>query len=197
MYALDLEVLTLVPVPVFCLAIAPKGALRLSSALKLPIEPKLKPPFSSPHFQELMAAVSGAIWKCAFSPENVTKFQDLGLVEVLIRILKDNCDALDDLQFNPQKISVLTNVVGALAECAKNEQNVNVIRDEGGLEPLIKLINTTHPDLLVNVSLALGRCAEDKNTLINIHELDGVRLIWSLLKNPSDRVSCWAKLASL
>ncbi|TRY78815.1 hypothetical protein TCAL_06231 [Tigriopus californicus] len=145
--------------------------------------------------RELMAAVSGAIWKCAFSAENVTKFQDLGLVEVLIRILKDNCDALDDLQFNPQKISVLTNVVGALAECAKNEQNVNVIKDEAGLEPLIKLINTTHPDLLVNVSLALGRCAEDKNTLINIHELDGVRLIWSLLKNTSDRVQASAAWA--
>ncbi|XP_059095176.1 outer dynein arm-docking complex subunit 2-like isoform X1 [Tigriopus californicus] len=151
--------------------------------------------FDDHHNRELMAAVSGAIWKCAFSAENVTKFQDLGLVEVLIRILKDNCDALDDLQFNPQKISVLTNVVGALAECAKNEQNVNVIKDEAGLEPLIKLINTTHPDLLVNVSLALGRCAEDKNTLINIHELDGVRLIWSLLKNTSDRVQASAAWA--
>jgi len=33
------------------------------------------------------------------------------------------------------------------------------------LGPLIKLIATNHPDLLVNVSQALGRCAEDPGTL--------------------------------
>lgn len=35
--------------------------------------------------------------------------------------------------------------------------------------------------------MALGRCAQDKPTLIRMHELDGVRLIWSLLKNPSEK----------
>ena len=43
-------------------------------------------------------------------------------------------------------------------------------------------------DLLVNVSTALGRCAEDKTTLQLIHKLDGVRLIWSLLKNNNEKV---------
>ena len=31
----------------------------------------------------------------------------------------ENSEALDDLQFNPTQIDVLTNVVGALAETAK------------------------------------------------------------------------------
>ena len=62
------------------------------------------------------------------------------------------------------------------------------IKDEDGLTPLIKLVATTNPKLLVNVSLALGRCAQDKETLIKIHQLDGVRLIWSMLKNPSEEV---------
>ncbi len=75
-----------------------------------------------------MAAVTGAVWKCASSPENVERFQELGLVAILIKILKDNCDALDDLQFNPQKIGVLTNVVGAIAECAKTDANVISIK---------------------------------------------------------------------
>ncbi len=79
-------------------------------------------------------------------------------------------------------------MVGAIAECAKTDANVVSIRDEDGLSPLIKLIATNHPDLLVNVSMALGRCAEDKDTLVLIHRLDGVRLIWSLLKNPSEKV---------
>lgn len=99
-----------------------------------------------------MAAVTGAIWKCASAADNVERFQELGLIAILIKILKENCDALDDLQFNPQKIGVLTNVVGAISECAKNETNVETIKDEDGLAPLIKLIATNHPELLVNVS---------------------------------------------
>ena len=43
-------------------------------------------------------------------------------------ILQDNTDALDDLQFNPQKMSVLTNVVGAIAEGAKSKTNIHGIR---------------------------------------------------------------------
>ena len=73
--------------------------------------------------------------------------QDFRVVELLIQILRENVDALDDLQFNPQKMSVLTNVVGALSECGKVESNVEIIRSEGGLEPLIKLISTNGPGI--------------------------------------------------
>ena len=66
----------------------------------------------------------------------------------------ENSDALDDLQFNPLKISVLTNVVGALAECAKQQENRELIKNENGLAPLIRLLGTNHPDLLVNVRYA-------------------------------------------
>ena len=41
---------------------------------------------------------------------------------------QNNTDALDDLQFNPQKMSVLTNAVGAIAECAKTKANIHAIR---------------------------------------------------------------------
>ncbi len=51
--------------------------------------------------QELMAAVSGAVWKCAFSPNNVDRFLEVGLMPILIKILKDNCYALNDLQVPP------------------------------------------------------------------------------------------------
>ena len=44
-------------------------------------------------------------------------------------------------------MSVLTNVVGALSECGKVESNVEIIRSEGGLEPLIKLISTNGPGI--------------------------------------------------
>ena len=80
---------------------------------------------------------TGAIWKCATgNSENIERFQELELMELLIRLLRDNSDALDDLQFNPQKMGVLTNVVGAIAECtAASQQNINTIKAENGLAP--------------------------------------------------------------
>ena len=75
--------------------------------------------------KELMAAVTGAIWKCATgNPDNIQRFEELELMELLIRLLRDNSDALDDLQFNPQKMSMLTNVVGAIAECTASQENI-------------------------------------------------------------------------
>jgi hypothetical protein len=139
--------------------------------------------------KELMAAVTGAVWKCATdNPENVDRFQELELVQLLIQLLRDNSDALDDLQFSPQKMGVLTNVVGALAECTCTQANIDAIKVEDGLAPLIRLINTNGPELLVNVSTALGECAHDKEALERMRKLDGVRLLWSLLKHPSEKV---------
>ncbi|CAB4053895.1 Armadillo repeat-containing protein gudu,Armadillo repeat-containing protein 4 [Lepeophtheirus salmonis] len=107
----------------------------------------------------------------------------------------ENSEALDDLQFNTLKINVLTNVVGALSECADNAVNRESISEGEGLSPLIKLIGTNHSELLVNVSSALGSCAQDKDTLQTIHQKDGVRLLWSLLKNPSEKVQASAAWA--
>ena len=43
-------------------------------------------------------------------------------------------------------------------------------------------------NLLID-SAALGECAKDKDSLKVILKLDGVRLLWSLLKHPSTKVS--------
>jgi armadillo repeat-containing protein 4 len=37
----------------------------------------------------LLAASTGAIWKCAISKENVIRFQDLKCIEALVSILND------------------------------------------------------------------------------------------------------------
>ena len=63
-----------------------------------------------------------------------------------------------------------------------------ITQEEEGLLPLIKLITTNGPDLLVNVSEALGQCAKDKEVLQAVIDIDGVRLLWSLLKNPFEKV---------
>ncbi|KAJ8682386.1 hypothetical protein QAD02_018178 [Eretmocerus hayati] len=138
--------------------------------------------------KRLLAAVTGAIWKCAVSPENVRRFKENELVAALVPLLGENEDE-----------RVLTNVVGALSECCKQTVNRDSLRINEGLPKLIKLLSSTHEPLLANVPLVLGECAQNESCMEIIddeaHELDGVRLIWSLLKHPSERVKRNACLA--
>ncbi|CAF1688452.1 unnamed protein product, partial [Adineta ricciae] len=69
------------------------------------------------------------------------------------------------------------------------------IRKAGGIPSLINLLTTTNPDLLVNTCTALRQCAEDLDSIQMIDRLDGVRLLWSLLKNPDPRVEAAAAWA--
>ncbi|XP_030757862.1 armadillo repeat-containing protein gudu [Sitophilus oryzae] len=126
----------------------------------------------------LLAAVTGAIWKTAISPENVERFDQLKTVEVLVKLL-ENVEE-DEL--------VLSNVVGALGECLKFEHNRSTLRRAEGIPHLVNLLNYTYPPLLENVPMVLRECAEDPESMRIIEQLDGVRLIWSLLRNESPKV---------
>nr|CAD7204757.1 unnamed protein product [Timema douglasi] len=131
----------------------------------------------------LLAAVTGAIWKCAISPANVRRFDDLNIMPILVGLLKDENE------------EVLTNVVGGLAECCKHPENRTVLRLNDGIPPLVMLLNGTNAPLLQNVALVLGECAHEMESMEIIDKLDGVRLIWSLLKNPDTLVqanAAWA-----
>lgn len=39
--------------------------------------------------KQLLAAVTGAIWKCAISPENVRRLDELFTVRILVQLLDD------------------------------------------------------------------------------------------------------------
>lgn len=79
--------------------------------------------------KHLLAAVTGAVWKCAISPENVTRFNQNDLVPSLVPLLEENEDE-----------RVLANVVGALAECCKDPANRTVLRTNEGLPKLVKIV---------------------------------------------------------
>ncbi|CAD6215917.1 GSCOCG00000734001-RA-CDS [Cotesia congregata] len=129
--------------------------------------------------KNLLAAVTGAIWKCAISPENVSRFNQNSLVASLVPLLEENEDD-----------QVLANVVGALAECCVDPANRHVLRINNGLPKLIRLLSGTYEPLLENLPLVIKECAEDEQCMDVIndpsHSLDGVRLVWSLLKHPSN-----------
>uniref|UniRef100_A0A8C9N3J3 Outer dynein arm docking complex subunit 2 n=1 Tax=Serinus canaria TaxID=9135 RepID=A0A8C9N3J3_SERCA len=133
--------------------------------------------------KQLLAAVTGAIWKCAISRENVLKFQEYKTVETLVTLLTD------------QPEEVLINVIGALGECCQEEENRGTIRRSGGIAPMVNLLTATNPALLVNVNKAVGGCAMEPENMAIIDSLDGVRLLWSLLKNPNPDVQASAAWA--
>ena len=66
---------------------------------------------------------------------------------------------------NNQPEEVLVNVVGALAECAKETDNRTTIRKSGGISPLVNLLTGTNQDLLVNTCHALRQCAEEPENI--------------------------------
>ena len=80
--------------------------------------------------KKLLAAVTGSIWKCAMTPENIIRFNQNGLVASFVPLLEENEDE-----------DVLTNVIGALAECCKDPSNRNVLRINEGLPKLVNSIN--------------------------------------------------------
>uniref|UniRef100_A0A2R8ZN97 Outer dynein arm docking complex subunit 2 n=1 Tax=Pan paniscus TaxID=9597 RepID=A0A2R8ZN97_PANPA len=133
--------------------------------------------------KERLAAVTGAIWKCSISKENVTKFREYKAIETLVGLLTD------------QPEEVLVNVVGALGECCQERENRVIVRKCGGIQPLVNLLVGINQALLVNVTKAVGACAVEPESMMIIDRLDGVRLLWSLLKNPHPDVKASAAWA--
>ena len=39
--------------------------------------------------KELLAAATGALWKCAISPKNVERFQELKAIDMLVSLLNN------------------------------------------------------------------------------------------------------------
>ena len=58
------------------------------------------------------------------------------------------------------------NVVGALAELAQEKENRLTIRKCGGIPPLVQLLTGTNQALLVNVTKAVGQCAEEPENMM-------------------------------
>lgn len=131
----------------------------------------------------LLAAATGAIWKCAVSDANMKRLDSLKTVSVLVQLLNDECD------------EVLTNVVGGIAECVKFPQNRDALKQSNGLPAIVNLLHSTHPPLLENCARTVRECALERDIMKMLEELDAIRLTWSLLKNPNTRVQAYAAWA--
>lgn len=70
----------------------------------------------------------GAIWKCAKSPKNVSRFNENNLTDSLVGLLDENEDE-----------DVLANAVGALAECCKDPSNREILTNVDGIPKLVSV----------------------------------------------------------
>lgn len=132
----------------------------------------------------LIEGATGAIWKCALDEQNRAIFVENKAVEQLVALLQGQ-----------ESEAVLRNVVGALSELALHEKARKLVRSAGGIPPLVQLLTGTNQGLLVNVTKAVGCCARDADNMAIIDKLDGVLLLWTLLKTPNPIVqanAAWA-----
>ena len=84
--------------------------------------------------QPLLAAATGAVWKCASAIAKAKKYLDQGLVELLVNLLEDE----------PEYI--LANVAGAIEQIIKSDPaNASVIKKAGAIPPLIGLLTINNP----------------------------------------------------
>ena len=65
-------------------------------------------------------------------------------------------------------LQVLVNVVGALAELAKDPPNRLTIRKANGIPSLVSLLTGTNQALLVNVTKAVGQCAQEPDNMVYV-----------------------------
>jgi len=118
---------------------------------------------------ELLVAVTGAVWKCSKTMENVTSFKELKAIDSLVALLNNQPEEVIHAAYYPlmlvSLVQVLVNVVGALGECATESDNRVSIRKAGGIPPMVQLLTGTNQPLLINVTKALGACALDMESM--------------------------------
>ena len=82
----------------------------------------------------LLAATTGAIWKCSQAIAKGGKYLKEGLIELLISLLDDEPEV------------ILTNVAGAIEQIVKADaSNAFLIKRSGAIPPLIGLLTINNP----------------------------------------------------
>ena len=131
-----------------------------------------------------IVAATAAIWRCADDPESIPILQSLSLIEKLVALLVSPDD------------EILVCVTGTILSCCKHSaQARDVVRSLGGIPRLVNMLMGSNHNLVINACGALGACVNDPGSLAQINDLDGVRLLWSLLKSTDPQVQAAAAWA--
>lgn len=114
-----------------------------------------------------------AAWKVSNSKENIQLLAGMDVPKILFNLLSKEDE------------NILANVTGALSELLKEERSCNQFRAWGGIPLVVDLLNHTFEPILENVPLVLKTLSDDPDSMVIIEEMDGIRLVWSLLRHKS------------
>lgn len=107
--------------------------------------------------KELLAAATGAIWKCAISPENVQKFQELKAIDLLVNLLNDQPEEVIIACFCTPGILLSSQFFPIEAKSAIFPQELSSILTNSSLDKLSHFAS-----LNLNPYLILPACIADQ-----------------------------------
>ena len=125
--------------------------------------------------------------------------ESISVVGTIPKILNEilNTGILNKLQNlwkneNPEIRKGTLRALGVLTKhpkCAQWTVRQNLIPD------LIDYLNNTDPDFVIYSAKAIGACCKEKSNLSNLTQLNGIRILWSLMKSPYSGVQAAATSA--
>lgn len=139
--------------------------------------------------KKLLAAVTGAIWKCAISDYNVKRLMEMKVLEILVNLLQNEEDE-EDL---PEQVQL--HIVGAIGEIAKDPKAPLEILRCKGCKTLVDILNIPNEELTGTAARAIAACAANSSCRAVFNRLEGLRLLWSLMKSRNNQVvsgGAWA-----
>lgn len=125
--------------------------------------------------------------------------ESIAVVGTIPKILNEilNTGILNKLQNhwkneNPDIRKGTLRALGVLTQhqkCAQWTVRQNLIPD------LIEYLNNTDPDFVIYAAKAIGACCREKQNLQRLTDLNGIRILWSLMKSPYSGVQAAATSA--
>ncbi|KAJ7378775.1 hypothetical protein OS493_021361 [Desmophyllum pertusum] len=139
--------------------------------------------------KKLLAAVTGAIWKCAISEYNVRRLMEVQVLETLVKLLQGE-DEEDEL---PEQVQI--HIVGAIGEICKDPKGpIEMLRCKG-CKTLVDILNIPNEELTGTAARAIAACSVNSACRAVFNRLEGLRLLWSLMKSRNNKVvsgAAWA-----
>lgn len=138
--------------------------------------------------EKYLEASTGALYMCSMLETNAIELDNLNAMSVFMEIQKFVVETSD---------IILANVCGVIAQLLKlkNATSITQFCTSPQFELTIKFLNYSYEPLLQNASAILAECSKDSVYAKKLDELDGTRLLWSLLRNPCAQVKANASWA--
>ncbi|XP_065216808.1 armadillo repeat-containing protein gudu isoform X2 [Planococcus citri] len=130
--------------------------------------------------EQIIIATLGAITQCATLADFQIALQKEGLIEDIVKYLSNENDEI-------KKYCAIV-----IFKCAENHVTSNMVRQYGGLDPLVALLTNEkvrkNKILLASVTGAVWKCSSNTENIRRLDELDTVTILIQLLSYENEEV---------